>query len=1060
MNSPTSDGNETVIDIFVLCKDATEAPIKTEHLEQKGYRVTLFSDSPHLLETLRFGKPNILICDSLSLGGEAYEICRQIKADNDLWMVPVLILTSASSLADLLFVLDCNADNFIACPTDPSYLLSLIEGMLVTPVEPQTPEQIKTQFKIQHDDHLFVVTADRRKLLEFLLSSFEIAVNKSQDLERAQSENAGLVNSVQKHQESAAEQTRVIGIMNSTLQQKEQEILSLNAEQKEKTQQIADLSREKEFLVQERETSKSRIAASEDENRALLQEKKETALAHTTETADLRGQVSALTVELTTTTADLAATKKNLAQEITRREDAETSLGELISLKEQAEKSLRAMTLECEQAKSTSTAEKNRAQAAEQEIRAVLLAKTQSEQDLTRIIDELKETAGQQAGELTRIRDEKVADKNRITSLETQVNTLTAEKETAEIRFTKTAEGLKQELGDLHTSFDTTAAALEEKNRQYATLEQEYRDQKTRGQQLLENNNSLKAELESVRSDLEKRLGKLATEKERVECSLKKTADDLKRELGDLRVSSDAATAALEEKNRQYATLEQEYRDQKTQMQQQRENIIAQKTEIDMVRSALEQEKQQHVSTVDSLQEALRQRDTVLSTLQGAHNEVKTDLHAHRDDLVQVKSALAVANEDRIAIKRRLEETLDQIHRLETNLQAASGDKAQSVQQIRSLTDELGQVKAALETERRQRRSSEENLTSAASASAKSKEDLRLAIQEQERLKAVLEEERQNSRNEKEHAREKGDAREHRIQELISDLASATNRQTILEEKVQVISREKREAEQKAASMAAEIDQARTALADEWEDHMTDQERLAAAVAEKNQLEKSILRRVGPEPGVASGAAVVAGISPSLPVPVPHAPRAIVTVPTPHTESAGPRITGIEDLFEDDDITAPGEEDELPVVTIVHDPDPEVTLPSPPLVSDPVMQGGDREESGESGSRDDHGWERDEGNVVLEGKPEDDDDVEDTSPVSSVPSPLSGAPVIGFSFNRTQWFDLLKWAHHSGVLSQDQRLQIIRMGRLIQKGRKLTRKQDEQVRELIGLVQSLGYRFA
>jgi len=72
----------------------------------------------------------------------------------------------------------------------------------------------------------------------------------------------------------------------------------------------------------------------------------------------------------------------------------------------------------------------------------------------------------------------------------------------------------------------------------------------------------------------------------------------------------------------------------------------------------------------------------------------------------------------------------------------------------------------------------------------------------------------------------------------------------------------------------------------------------------------------------------------------------------------------------------------------------------------------------------------------------------------------SGGPVppVMFSFNRKQWFDLLKWAHHSTTLTQEQRLQIVRMGRLIQKDRKLTRKQEEQVKEMITLVQALGYR--
>jgi hypothetical protein len=38
-------------------------------------------------------------------------------------------------------------------------------------------------------------------------------------------------------------------------------------------------------------------------------------------------------------------------------------------------------------------------------------------------------------------------------------------------------------------------------------------------------------------------------------------------------------------------------------------------------------------------------------------------------------------------------------------------------------------------------------------------------------------------------------------------------------------------------------------------------------------------------------------------------------------------------------------------------------------------------------------------------------------------------------------------------------MQIVRMGRLIQKGRKLTHKQEEQVKEMITLVQAQGYRF-
>jgi len=217
MNAPPPDENENVIDIFVLSTSSTVPSLIRDQLEPQGYRVTFFSEGTDLITTLQSGKPNLLICDTSSADTEGYEVCRQIKSDDYLWNIPVLILTGASDLGDLLNVLDSNADNFIAQPYDPPYLISLIEGMLTTPVQRQTAEQIKTQFKISHEDQIFVVTADRRKLLEFLLSSFEIAVNKSSELIKAQDDLQSLGLSVRKLEQVRQENTRALSSANETL---------------------------------------------------------------------------------------------------------------------------------------------------------------------------------------------------------------------------------------------------------------------------------------------------------------------------------------------------------------------------------------------------------------------------------------------------------------------------------------------------------------------------------------------------------------------------------------------------------------------------------------------------------------------------------------------------------------------------------------------------------------------------------------------------------------------------------------------------------------------------
>jgi hypothetical protein len=348
------------------------------------------------------------------------------------------------------------------------------------------------------------------------------------------------------------------------------------------------------------------------------------------------------------------------------------------------------------------------------------------------------------------------------------------------------------------------------------------------------------------------------------------------------------------------------------------------------------------------------------------------------------------------------------------------------------------------------------------------------AMREQEHLNAMLLAERDESRRVKEQARADADTHERRIRELSSDLATATSRLHLLEEQVLVAAREKREAELKAASLSNEIDQARTALADEWGDHMTAQERLAAAVEEKNLLEKS-LHPAGDGGPVAALPAIITRTS-SLPVSMPPAPLAFAIGQTPAGKV--PRATLVEDLFEDDE-PAHGEDEEEPVVTIVRETDPEVTIPLPPVFADSDVPedtiewvGEPGPAAGDAGESADHEAVRaEEEDVPGEGDvPEEEDETEEEdvpeedgeeSGTSGVPtqSPYSISPM-GFSFNRTQWLDLLKWAHHSGALSQDQRLQIIRMGRLIQQGRRLTHKQDEQVREMIGLAHSLGYRFS
>ena len=989
MNEPPLDRNESIIDIFVLSISESIAPQLTEHLEEKGYRVTLFSDSKRLLEILREGKPNLLICDTTTIE-DGFEVCRKIKADSDLWVIPVLIFTSATTLTDLLNVLDCNADNFLAYPSDLPYRLSLIESMLTTPVERQTPDLIKTQFKINHEDRIYVVSASRRKILEFLLSSFEIAVNKSSELSESNMEIQRLTESAETLEESVTEHTCVIDLLNASIKQKEQKIIALTGESAEKERALSKKTEEMRTLAEELDADKTLIAAKDDNIRSLIREKEETESFHRSEIDALRQQVSGLLTQIDTAKAGLDSVQREVEEEKTHCISLQGSLQETITQKDLAERTLNALIPEHEHLKTELETEKNRRISGEEQLASLIQEKDRSESSLQSAISDLN---------------------RQLNTIQEEYRTACAELETKESRI-KSLEGNLAESG-----------AEKEK-----TEEKMRADQVSYTTTLAELNQALAKET-ATRSALESDFDAVKTQ---------------------ARTYTDELALALqgnEESGQQVRSLS---------------------GELGQAKEALEKKE----SLIKSLREDLA---GVVSEKEKTEERVKADMESYKTTFIRLKHDLDETLTSRRTLEKDLAALKTQNMAYAQELTQATRGREQAEQQIPLLVDELDQLKAELDTERRLHRTSNENLESAGQTRQRFEQDLRTSADELNALNSRLENERdlrliaeekthaaaleQKRLEEELHAvTEELDHQEQdralKIQNLKKDLETVCDLQKSLEEEVSILNKEKVKAEEKVQALTLELDQARTALADEWEDHMTSDERLAAAVLERQRLQQSLSQAdmAGAEK---ENVQKIVAKEPDLPVkidPASHSLELIIPpeeqtppvsgdVPASREPSAGGEISGmdirslnfsgIEDLFEEDE-----------------------PAPQPPQDNEAEAGSNNEEFSSETGgfdtSKEDQGY-ADE--VFDEIEPE-----KELGQDYAVPDDSGAIPGPAFSFNRRQWLGLIKWAHHSGALSRDQRLQIIRMGRLIQKNRRLTREQEDQVREMISLVQALGYK--
>ncbi|HVP95038.1 MAG TPA: response regulator [Methanoregulaceae archaeon] len=426
MVDPPSDRNEHVADIFMVSTDEAATVLLKESLEKNGYRVTVLPDETPPGDNFLDENVNLLIYDSKTGGKGGYDLIRQIKADEHLRVIPILILTSASTMEELLLILESNADNFIAPPYNLPDNLSLIEDMLATPGWWQKQDEIIKQFKIRHDDYTYAVAATSRKLLEYLLSSFEILAAKSSELSSMRLKLREVSDSLQELEQTATRQTRDIEILNSHIREKDQKIFALTRD--------ADETRE-----------------------TLLQKMDE---------------IQILKGESDNDKAHLANVENTLNEEKVRNISLETALHDL--------------TFELEQQKSAVVAERSRSESKELEINTLRQAKTQSEHDLNQIINELKETAKQPATELARLRSELEAETNLRVSAEVRAGVLQRKLEQFQNTSHSETDALRRQVGELQNALAVSASAPETR-REMRRISEEKTNASAQQQEDLEN---------------------------------------------------------------------------------------------------------------------------------------------------------------------------------------------------------------------------------------------------------------------------------------------------------------------------------------------------------------------------------------------------------------------------------------------------------------------------------------------------------------------------------------------------------------------------------------------
>jgi phosphate regulon transcriptional regulator PhoB len=147
------------------------------NLEREGFQVAAATDGATGLAQVRKTPPDLLLLDLMLPKLSGLEICREIRRDQSLNRLPILMLTARGEEADRVVGLEMGADDYVTKPFSPRELGARVKALLRR-TEPtnETPRVIESRgltidpssYRVMHDGRPVTLSTLEFRLLYYL----------------------------------------------------------------------------------------------------------------------------------------------------------------------------------------------------------------------------------------------------------------------------------------------------------------------------------------------------------------------------------------------------------------------------------------------------------------------------------------------------------------------------------------------------------------------------------------------------------------------------------------------------------------------------------------------------------------------------------------------------------------------------------------------------------------------------------------------------------------------------------------------------------------------------
>ena len=162
---------------ILLVEDSpTQAQKAQLILEREGYDVTLAPDgSAGLEETLHY-RPDLVVTDIVMPKMDGYDMCREIKANEETRDIPVVMLTTKGDVMDIIKGLGVGADNFITKPYEGSLLIGRVQEIFNN-LNLREKGLLFEDLELENFNGKIKMSTDRFQILSLLLGTIGVIIH-------------------------------------------------------------------------------------------------------------------------------------------------------------------------------------------------------------------------------------------------------------------------------------------------------------------------------------------------------------------------------------------------------------------------------------------------------------------------------------------------------------------------------------------------------------------------------------------------------------------------------------------------------------------------------------------------------------------------------------------------------------------------------------------------------------------------------------------------------------------------------------------------------------------